>query len=94
MVSHCLSTELRWEFLLSHTAASFKTMLCEWLIPSGFTENIAKQAQSLLQPFVLRELDHDSGVQPMLARKELSALKEGELLNSRSVVVFGESWCA
>lgn len=38
-----------------------------------------------------RELDHDSGVQPMLARKELSALKEGELLNSRSVVVFGES---
>ena len=44
-----------------------------------------------LQPFVLRELDHDSGVQPMLARKELSALKEGELLNSRSVVVFGES---
>jgi hypothetical protein len=68
-------------------------MLCEWLIPSGFTENIAKQAQSLLQPFVLRELDHDSGVQPMLARKELSALKEGELLNSRSVVVFGELVC-
>jgi hypothetical protein len=38
-------------------------------------------------------LDHDSGVQPMLARKELSALKEGELLNSRSAVVFGELVC-
>jgi hypothetical protein len=56
-----------------------------------FTENIAKQAQSLP---AAGELDHDSGVQPMPARKELSALKEGELFNLGSGVVFGESWCA
>ena len=61
---------------------------CKWL--TGFSR-IAKQAQSLP---AAGELDHDSGVQPMPARKELSALKEGELFNLGSGVVFGESWCA